>query len=189
MSVAHLVCAAAVCYLMQQSFPSCSSQTLAVAGADELLQLFSLLQLRDETSLLSAIAHSQISPVPSIDAKDISWLLGLFSTASSPTLHSCLADYPEKKLLKFCGGEFFQSKKDGSFSLPRSGGLELPSADTAENKVKRCVMFSAAIILSSQCMHAAVKSIDVASTVSSGSCTHRQALSRAARLVFHWTQI
>ena len=172
MTLAHIFCAAAVCSLMQQSFPSAGSQALAAASADELLQLCSLLQLRDETSLLATIAQSQMSPVPAIDPRDISWLLGLFSAASSPKLHACVSDYPEKKLLKFCGGELFQVKKDGSFVLPRSGGLELPAADTVENKVKRCVMFSAAIVLSSNSLHAAVKSTDVASTVSSGSCSN-----------------
>ena len=167
MALAHLFCCAAVCFLMQQCFPSPSSQTLAAATCDEFLHLCSLLQLHDEKSLLCNIAQSQMSPAPSIDSKDLSWLLPLFSTPRTPKLHACDSDYPEKKLLSFCAGEFFQVR--GGVVSAKNGGLQLPAPDTVEKKAKRCIMFAATVALSSESTHPAIKSMDISSTVSSGS--------------------
>ena len=108
-----------------------------------------------------------MSPAPSIDSKDLSWLLPLFSTPRTPKLHACDSDYPEKKLLSFCAGEFFQVR--GGVVSAKNGGLQLPAPDTVEKKAKRCIMFAATVALSSESTHPAIKSMDISSTVSSGS--------------------
>jgi hypothetical protein len=159
-ALSFFFCAGAVMSLL--SSLGAVGQVRASETADELLFALSLSLVRDEESLLTNIAQSQSKRPAHPVGEDLTWMHCLLLKNADFQLHSSMSKFDSKNYpINLFISEFGHVKK--------AKKLKLPAPDTPENRLKRCSVLVAGIVMSSLSLHAACEAHGgVATNVTAG---------------------